>query len=186
MQDICKEASVSAGALYIYFDSKEALIAGIAERDREEFQQRFSTLASAPDFLEGLNTLAQRYFVEEPPHKRLMCLEIGLEATRNARVGEIFHRVDQLVRGSFEMLFQRLLDEGRIAPELSIPALATVFMTIGDGLFWRRGVDPNFDVEEALPSLLQVMGQLLRPTDQSRSPEVKTSKTPKTLNKKKA
>ena len=29
MQDICKEAGVSPGALYVYFDSKEALIAGI-------------------------------------------------------------------------------------------------------------------------------------------------------------
>src|SRR5690606_27390679 len=28
MQDICREAAVSPGALYIYFNSKEALIAG--------------------------------------------------------------------------------------------------------------------------------------------------------------
>ena len=34
VHDICKEAGVSPGALYVYFDSKEALIAGISERDR--------------------------------------------------------------------------------------------------------------------------------------------------------
>ena len=31
MQDICREAGVSPGALYLYFASKEALIEGIAE-----------------------------------------------------------------------------------------------------------------------------------------------------------
>src|SRR5918995_1872307 len=34
MQEICAEAGMSAGNLYRYFPSKEALIAGIAERDR--------------------------------------------------------------------------------------------------------------------------------------------------------
>ena len=36
MQDICAEAGMSPGNLYRYFPSKEALIAGIAERDRAE------------------------------------------------------------------------------------------------------------------------------------------------------
>ena len=30
MQAICREAGVSPGALYVYFDSKEALIAGLS------------------------------------------------------------------------------------------------------------------------------------------------------------
>ena len=38
MQDICKAAEVSPGALYVYFDSKEALISGLCERDRAEFE----------------------------------------------------------------------------------------------------------------------------------------------------
>ena len=46
MHDICREAGVSPGALYVYFDSKEALIAGIAERDRAEFAERFDSLAT--------------------------------------------------------------------------------------------------------------------------------------------
>ena len=46
MQDICKEALISPGALYVYFASKEDLIAGIAERDRAEFAERFGEFAS--------------------------------------------------------------------------------------------------------------------------------------------
>ena len=165
MQDICKEAAVSPGALYVYFDSKEALIAGIAERDRNEFQERFAALSAAPDFLAALSEIGRKYFVEEPAHKRLMCVEIGLESTRNPRVGEIFRSVDVFVRESFQALFQRLRDEGRIDPVLDIPTLAQVFVTIGDGMFWRRAVDPGFDAKMILPAITSVLGLLLRPAD---------------------
>ncbi|MDX2155018.1 MAG: TetR/AcrR family transcriptional regulator [Hyphomicrobiaceae bacterium] len=163
MQDICKGAGVSPGALYLYFDSKEALIEGIAERDRAEFQGRFAALAAAPDFMPALEELCRRYFVEEPAHKRLMCIEIGLEATRNPRVGEIYRGVDALVRDSFVSLFQRLKDDGRIRPVLDVPLLANVCMTIGDGLFWRRAVDPGFDPETTLPAVMGVIGSLINP-----------------------
>ena len=44
MQDICKEAAVSPGALYVYFGSKEDLIAGLCERDRAELAERLDRL----------------------------------------------------------------------------------------------------------------------------------------------
>ena len=79
MQDICKEAGVSAGALYVYFASKEDLIAGIAERDRNKLAGELAALAEAPDLAAALAKLGEHYAVEEPQHKRLMCIEIGLE-----------------------------------------------------------------------------------------------------------
>ena len=168
MQDICREARVSPGALYIYFNSKEALIAGIAERDRAAFQSRFAALADSPDVMAALSEMGNQYFVDEPVHKRKLCVEIGLEATRNDVVGEIYRSVDALVHESFEALFQRLKDDGRIRPSLDIPVLASVFMTIGDGLFWRRATDPGFDPKATLPAVMQVIGALLNPiTDPS-------------------
>lgn len=170
--DICKEAGVSPGALYVYFDSKEALIAGISERDRAEFAERLAALATAPDFLQALKELGEQYFVEEPAYKRLMCIEIGLESTRNPRVGAIFQEVDNFVVSSFEKLFERLKSEGRIAPDLEIPMLAKVFSVIGDGLFWRRAVDPAFDGRALVPAVLQVIAGLLKPvpgTDNNQS-----------------
>jgi AcrR family transcriptional regulator len=163
MHDICKEASVSPGALYVYFDSKEALIAGIAERDRADFAERLATLSQAPDFLAALKEIGEHYFVEEPVYKRRMCIEIGLESTRNERVGAIVHEVDDFVLKGFESLFQRMKDEGRIAPDLDIPMLTQTFLVIADGLFWRRAVDPAFDGSKLVPAVLQVIGGLLKP-----------------------
>jgi len=70
-----------------------------------------------------------------------MCIEIGLESTRNPRIGEIFQRIDRYIAESFEKLFAKLHAEGRIAPALDIPTTAKAFMVVADGMFWRRAVD---------------------------------------------
>lgn len=166
MQDICREAAVSPGALYVYFASKEALIAGIAERDRLEFQSRFEALTSAPDFFAALKAIGDSYFVHDPQHKRLMCVEIGLESTRNAQVGEIHRSVDDYVLASFAALFQRMIDQDRIRPDLDAASLARVFMVIGDGMFWRRAIDPDFDAAATMPAVIGLVANLLKPVEE--------------------
>lgn len=172
MQDICKEAEISPGALYVYFASKEDLIAGIAERDRAGFAERFADVSNAPDFMKALSALGEHYFAEEPPYKRMMCIEIGLESTRNKNVGDIYHSVDRYVSKSFEELFERLAAEGRIAPDLDIPTLAKVFSIIGDGTFWRRAIDPNFDPQTVVPAVMGLIGKLLNPAAPDEEPAV--------------
>lgn len=174
MQHICTEAGVSPGALYVYFKSKEDLIAGIAERDRSEFQSRFEGAADAPDFLAALGAIGASYFVDDPVRKQRMCCEIGLESTRNETVGAIFRGVDQHIIGNFEQLFERLREEGRIAPEYDDRTLARLISVIGDGMMWRRAVDPAFDAAALMPVVVAIVGSLLNPTavpSDARSPE---------------
>jgi AcrR family transcriptional regulator len=169
MQHICREAGVSPGALYVYFKSKEDLIAGLVERNRAEFQARFTHLSETTDFFAALETIGNAYFVDDDPRRRMICLETGLESTRNATVGEIFHSVDDFVGSSFQALFQRMIDEGRIRPAHSAAALARIFMVIGDGLFWRSAVDRKFDMAKTIPDIVEVIRQLLNPVEDSAS-----------------
>ena len=164
MQDICRAAAISPGALYVYFDSKEALIAGISERDRQEFAERLEAMASAPDFMQALAALGQRYFLEDAAKDHRMAIDIGLEATRNERVGEIFRRFDRYIVESFEALFEKLKAEGRIAPALDIPTTVKAFLVVADGMFWRRAVDKDFDAERLLPAALKLIEALLNPS----------------------
>lgn len=165
MQDICKAAKVSPGALYLYFDSKEALIAGLVERDRDEFAERFALVAQAPDFLAALNTLAVQYFSDEPSYKRLFVIEMKIEATRNPRIAEIVDRVDEYCRCAFADLFRRLEAEGRIAPRVDVDTLVQVFDVIGDGMFWRRAMHPTFDVAGVLPPVTGMLRDLINPVE---------------------
>lgn len=165
MQDICKAAGISPGALYVYFQNKEALIAGLSERDRVEFAEQFSKLAQSPDFLASLSALAEHYFAPERAHKSRIGAEIGLEAARNSRVAEIFSRFDSEISERFEKLFQRLEDEGCIAPRLDIRALVKAVMIIADGVFWRRAVDPAFDQAQLKQTAVTMIQLLLNPVE---------------------
>lgn len=167
MQTICREAHVSPGALYVYFDSKEALIAGLCERDRAEFAERFAALATAPDFLGALREIGEHYFLEEAAEKQRFVVEMGVEATRNPRIAEIFMSVDKFCNDNFEALFRRLIDEGRIAPRTDIQTLVKVFNVLGDGMFWRRAIDPTADMRTVLPVIMDIIGDLLNPKDTS-------------------
>lgn len=180
MQDICKEAEISPGSFYVYFSSKEDLIAGICERDRAQFAERFRDLAEASDVLGALSKLAEVYLVEQAEHKRRLCIEIGAEATRNPHVREMFAKVDQFVEASFSSFISRLEADGRVKLQHDAAVTARLFMLLGDGLFWRSGVTPNFAISETLPAVVATCGTLLgidplaQPQIESRSTTAKT------------
>ncbi len=163
IQDICREADVSAGALYVYFASKEDLIAGICERDRAKFARELAALADAPDLLAALSKLGEHYVIEEPRYKRVLCIEMGAEATRNPAIAAIFGAVDRFVIDSFEKLFARAQTLGRIAPALDPKTLALVVALIGDGMFWRRAIDPTYDGKALMPAVVALLQPLINP-----------------------
>src|SRR5437764_6551531 len=83
MQEICAEAGMSPGNLYRYFRSKEAIIAGIAERDRTEVAQHFAHAELAPDLFAALEPMVQHHFVERSPVDVALCAELMTESRRN-------------------------------------------------------------------------------------------------------
>ena len=163
MSDICQEAGVSLGALYVYFASKEELIAGITERDRAKLAGELAAVAQAPDLMAALSALGQHYTVDEPRHKQQLVIEIGCQSMRPGPVGDIFRNCDQFVLEQFEGLFARAQAEGKIAPALDHRTLANVVAIIGDGLFWRRAVDPTFDAKTMVPVVTSLISSLLNP-----------------------
>lgn len=163
MAMICAQAGISAGALYAHFPSKEALIEGSCERERTNLASQFADVTEAPDLTAALARIAEHYAFDEPQFKRVLTAEIGLEATRNATVREIFDSVDQFVLQSIEEVIERSRQEGRIAPDLDSPILAQLLTVIGDGLMWRRAVAPDFDVKALLPLIINVIETLLKP-----------------------
>lgn len=170
MHDICRAAGISPGALYGYFESKESLIAGIAERNRNMIAAQLAELGEAPDLVQALSRLGEYYTIEEPQFKRVLCVEIGAEATRNEAVGRIFQSVDDFVHQSFVQLFERARQSGRIAPDLDTATLAQILCILGDGMFWRRAVDPNFDAKTVMPAITSLVSSLLKPTDDVPAP----------------
>jgi AcrR family transcriptional regulator len=161
MQAICAEAGMSPGNLYRYFPSKEAIIAGIAERDRADAAESFAAVQAAPDFFAGLAALARHHLVERSKEEVGLCAEIMAESRRNPDVARIYQAVEDDVKGRLIAMLHGAAERGEISPESNFDGAATVLMALADGLSWRRAVDPAFDAESVLPLILQMVKCLL-------------------------
>ena len=104
MQDICAEAGMSPGNLYRYFPSKEALIAGIAERDRAEVGRQFAGADLSHGLFAVLEGMAHHHFAVRPNEQVLLCTEVMAEARRNPEIARISSSFDADVKTVFASL----------------------------------------------------------------------------------
>jgi TetR/AcrR family transcriptional repressor of uid operon len=165
MQEICAEAQMSPGSLYRYFPSKEAIIAGIAEQDRADVAEKFQAIVEAHDFFEALAFAARVYIVEESMDEVCLHAEIKAESRRNPEVAKIYASVEQEVKAGMLSVLRAGVSRGDIPTHVNLEIAATMLMALVDGLYWRRAVDPAFDAETVLPTLLSVTHFLLTGTD---------------------
>jgi AcrR family transcriptional regulator len=161
MQEICAEAQMSPGSLYRYFPSKEAIIAGIAEQDRADVAEKFQAIVEAPDFFSALAYAARRYIVEESMEEVCLQTEIKAESRRNPEIAKIYAGIEQEVKAGLMNVLQIAVERGDIPSHIDLEIAATMLMALVDGLYWRRAVDPQFDAETVLPTLLSVTHFLL-------------------------
>ena len=90
MNDIAVEAAMSPGNLYRYFSSKDALIAGISERDRTDVAADFAQLDPAKGgLLDQLEELGRQHMVRKPREKAIIALQIWAEASRTPEMAQI-------------------------------------------------------------------------------------------------
>jgi len=166
MQDICGEAAMSPGNLYRYFPSKEALIAGICERNRAEAVASFALVDQAPEFFEGLAGLARHHLVDRTEDEVALCAEIMAESRRHPDIAQLYQGIEKDIRDRIAGLLKQAAGRDEIRNDLDLDAAASVLMLLGDGMSWRRSVDPSFDAEKVLPLILaMVRGLLAKPDD---------------------
>jgi TetR/AcrR family transcriptional repressor of uid operon len=162
MQEICAEAGMSPGGLYRYFPSKEAIIAGIAERDRAEVVGQLASAEFTSDFFGTLGALARHHFVERTAEEIALCSEIMTESRRNPEIARIFQAFDADVKSRLVAMLRAAAERGDIARDVDFDGAVTMLMVIADGVWWRRAVDPNFDAEAVLPIFMDVTRHMLR------------------------
>jgi TetR/AcrR family transcriptional regulator, repressor for uid operon len=161
MQDVAKEAGMSAGNLSRYFVSKDQLVSGLCERDRERFGADFQHVAAADDVMGALVALGRQHFVEEKKERCVQFLEIWAEATRNPEVAKVCSAIDREVHGRLEAIVDAAKAKGQVAQTVDSSALIEVVSALGDGMFMRRALDPTYDAEEGFSRLMAVMNGIL-------------------------
>jgi AcrR family transcriptional regulator len=161
MQEICAAAGMSPGNLYRYFPSKEAIIAGIAERDRAEVGAQFANAQFTTDFFATFAALARHHFVERTAEEVGLCAEIMTESRRNPTIAKIMQDFDQEVRERLISMLRTAAERGDISAAIDFEGVVTMMMVIADGVWWRRAVDLNFNAEAVLPIFMDITRYML-------------------------
>jgi AcrR family transcriptional regulator len=181
MQDICGEAQMSPGNLYRYFPSKEALIAGICERNRADAVASFAMVDQASNFFDGLAGLARHHLVDRTDAEVGLCAEIMAESRRHPEIAKLYQTIEGDIKERIAAMLRNGAARGEIRADVDFDAAAAVLMVLGDGMSWRRSVDPKFNAEGALPMILQMIHCLLakqpseKPGDRAGASEKATS-----------
>jgi TetR/AcrR family transcriptional regulator, repressor for uid operon len=162
MHDICTEAGMSPGNLYRYFPSKEALIAGIAERDRAEVGQQFASADLSHGLFTVLEGMAHHHFTHRPMEQVLLCTEVMAEARRNAEIAGICGSFDADVKRWLLDLLGAAVARGDIPGDIDLEGVVTMLMIIADGVWWRRALDPDFDPAAMVPIFMDIARHMLR------------------------
>lgn len=156
MQIVAAEARMSAGNLYRYFSSKEALVSGLAERDQAELAEDFGRLESAKDMLGAMAALLRKHLVEAPPADCRLALEIWAEAGRNPSVAEVCRGIEHAARTRLAALVAAPAAAAALPPDFAV----RVILTVTAGLFKRRATEQSFDGEAEILLALAIFRAL--------------------------
>ena len=165
MAEISKTAGMSAGHIYNYFASKEAIIEAIIERNMEEMFSVFQQFEDQPGqlidvMLDGCDEGVARHL--DKNHKALE-LEMLAEAIRNQKVASWLQASDSQARAKMRKLMRGERSLIKDASEQELDARINVMFAMFGGLLLRRTLYPEINKDTLLLALKPVLKTLLSP-----------------------
>ncbi|MGO2073982.1 MAG: TetR/AcrR family transcriptional regulator [Pseudoalteromonas sp.] len=165
MAEISKTAGMSAGHIYNYFASKEAIIESIIERDMEEMFSIFQQFESQPGdlvsvLLDGLDHGVERH---TDMNQGRLDLEMLAEAARNEKVAILLRESDTHAREKMRSLLIGERSSIKAANTAEINSRIEVMFALMGGLVLRKILNPNIDKKTLLIALRPAMEALLTP-----------------------
>lgn len=150
MQDIFKEAGLSAGAVYNYFSSKEDIIEATSQKWKERRAASFLRLGEKDKRLEELLNLFAAYLqdITKPESQDRIRLGVQLwgEALRNSRIQHSMRTTwDVFLEGVMNTI-RTAQGKGEIAPNLDAEASARLLLAIYYGLMLQKIIYSELDV----------------------------------------
>jgi len=170
VQDICRESGLSPGAVYLYFPSKDHIIAatcldcqqGIIALIDAAKSQGGSPLQTL-DFImdHGLQMLSGESFLEVS----MMNVQVWSEAMRSKEIREGLLEASIGTLGhAFSEIFLEAQKQGLVDPQLDSEALAITLMGTFHGLVLHKSLDSTIDIGACGDALRAMYQSLFRKT----------------------
>jgi AcrR family transcriptional regulator len=163
MATIAETAAMSPGLIYRYFESKNAIILAIIDKQLTVLRRRIRDLHST----EYLANRIVEYFDEpEPKDEESMStalfLEISAQGARDPQIADALDRYDATVRSELADWLRRSPDRGGYGLDREIaPVRAFLLLCLIEGLKIRGAREPNLDRRELRKALDDVLKTLV-------------------------
>ena len=162
MAEISKAAGMSAGHIYNYFDSKDAIIIAFVEQNVERVSALLRDLEQKADPLQEMADDAPRHVREHlDPDTWPLSLEISAEAARNPRIAEVVRQADAHSRGLLCAILKRSREQRQLAvDDDTMSGLVDTMITLFQGLDVRVVHNPTLN-EAALARYMKIAMQAI-------------------------
>ena len=161
MAEIAKSFGMSAGHIYNYFDSKEAIIAAIVERDLEDFMLRATALQAADDIRAAMLARVEASVADQLSTTRAARqFEVLAEAGRNPAVAAMVQAADDKVRTVIRDMLGRTRPDGHAGRDLD--GKVTVLLALFEGLMVRGLRQSELQRAQVTRVLRGVISEMLR------------------------
>ena len=163
MAEISKASGMSAGHIYNYFDSKDAIIAAFVMKNMERVTNLMQDLAQREDPLQAVVDNAGEHVLESlDPKTWVMPLEIFAEASRNPVIAEMLHCADVRSRKLFlSIIRDARIKRGLPADEEMLEGRLNTMIAMYQGLPVRAVHNPDMKVEPLIAGFRIVLTALL-------------------------
>ena len=148
MADIARKAGLSAGAIYRYFPSKEAVLNAISERSLEqdvELMERARSSEDEPIAALELLSLAMRLQYQDPGFQTATRVQVELrpEFIRNEDLRRNLKKFLRIRLAAASLLISEAKQKGQIKPNVEPEALAMMALCFSEGLRQYHLIDPQ-------------------------------------------
>lgn len=139
MQEILQESELSAGAVYLYFKSKQEIYMALMERDLEADLRRYEAAVTAePPGMPRLRRLMELYMAgfadsRQAEFVRLYLLEFLPASTQRPELADALRRRNERLKALFSQTLQEGVKSGAFRP-LNGDAVAALILAAGDGV----------------------------------------------------
>jgi AcrR family transcriptional regulator len=163
---ICREARISAGQLYYYYESKEALIEAMAEADLAAIRRYAERLVTLDDLLSA--AVASSEFMSLPYHATGKLLEgplafdLHAEAARNPRLHAVVETHYRKISAFFGERLAAAQETGQVAPGHDPVKLARLVGAVREGLLVMSSIAPDMvdsDMRRIVRQMLETMAR---------------------------
>ncbi len=164
MKEICAAAQMSPGALYRYFDSKDAIIEAIADKHRVETAAFLQKLTDSEDFVTGfIDTATQALQVSIEKECPRLGVEILAEASHNPKVAQLFEKTDAATKKTLVRLLRSAMQRGEVDATIKAEPVAEILLALIEGIEGRSILKPSPKFRTLEPTFVLLISRLLKP-----------------------